>query len=387
MTRRALTLALVGVGLTATACATTAPGRSRNQSSEVRVIDLSLSRKWREIDVRRDNIRTLIGETARRGETGARVLMSAVAASTLDADVRLHALWGLETFWGRWPGCDDRFPYDGAPPDIGLRACRVLPPDVGVPAPEIVMVTIAPALRDTIRIALATMPRGRDRVSEAIAQHLARISTTERWSAEVRESCRRYRRARAVALQTFPRGLAVHGPETAVLARCTETGPEILAELWRMVPDDTTSLRALVTTTVGIRDRRSYDALLSTAADGNRPAAVRTAAMRALGAMIHEGVVGPTLRRSRAFNLTIPLDCAIVDGLVDHLAQEEGSRPLDAGAARRGLEALRDLGLRAQSATLRDAANAVADCVENVSALVRKTVEGQAAAASAATGR
>jgi len=217
--------------------------------------------------------------------------------------------------------------------------------------------SIEPIFRDSIRARLREAASEGGAVGRAAASFISdsREPVPERWSEKRAEWCRRSAAAFAPALRMSPQAFAVE--EFWELARCTESGPPMVALAWRHVQDSGRTLMAFVRRTTMVRDRRLYSALFAVARDSSRPIVVRVASLDAIGALLH-----PSLRLftagDRRVNPTRP--CSGL--LFDETVQEEGGDPMGPGSRRAGVVELARLASEDVPRAVADAARVLADC-------------------------
>jgi hypothetical protein len=112
----------------------------------------------------------------------------------------------------------------------------------------------------------------------ARAQDMATSDRSEARNSHVRARCA----AALTALRSAPSPY-----EASVLAReqlrqCEQSGPEMIARLWTVAPDDRAELLELRRASRAISDARILDAVLATIASTDRPSSVRIAALDVL---------------------------------------------------------------------------------------------------------
>jgi hypothetical protein len=352
----------------AASCASCTPFRHKSGGAHPSAsVAAALALRWQRAEPDSSLLKALVDETTQRGETGMRILLEVVLDSMRPATVRLYSLWGLEGYWGRWGDCLHPFPYDGRHP-MGLVTI-VCTSDESVPPPrvsaEMRMLSVSPALRDSVRKQLETITGERGRVGATVAQHLAAYARVERWHAETRRICSAYVSARQAAVEMYGGQLPVLLENVDLLDRCTSSAPPIIAGMWPTAESDSASLAVVAGLSLKIRDQRIYDAVLLTALDPRRSEDVRVAATLVLGAQVHEGLVRPVIAELkhgqwRSFN------CQMPDSEYPQRAQEEGSRPLGADAMRSAERDLRRLAGQTDSDVVQAAATEVSRCLRRV---------------------
>lgn len=138
-----------------------------------------------------------------------------------------------------------------------------------------------------------------------------------------------------LAVQVLTHGQPASKREWALgtINRCDESGPPVLARMWREVAADSASVGNMIYRSVGLRDRRVYDVVLAIVRDPSVPARKRAAALYLLG-------------RWAAPGFSLNYDPYFAPGyepaewqggvsaanawFIDHDAQNEGAEPLPA---------------------------------------------------------
>ncbi len=95
-----------------------------------------------------------------------------------------------------------------------------------------------------------------------------------------------------LAVQVLTRGQPADKREWALatINWCDESGPPVLARMWREVAADSASLGYMIYRSVSMRDRRVYDVVSAIARDGSVPALKRAAALHLLGRWARPGL-------------------------------------------------------------------------------------------------
>jgi hypothetical protein len=348
----------------------------------------ALERLWRNAPATDTTALTrLTDSTSALGEPGARALLGIVADSTLDPVRRLYALWGLQAYWGEWIiTCAYLFPYSGPQPHMheecgpgeALQPVTQpsFEPDAANPTVfaggQLRMASVEPQLRDTIVSRLQGVIRQQGSVTEAIAEFLRLYGAVERWNPERRAECEQLRRGWTAALAMHPGAPPFELQYQLPGNLCTEVGPPLIAQAWRVVQPDAESLRRLAWSTAHLRDRRILDALIATARNSARPLQVRIAAIDILGTQLHPGVIRPAtlslaISPRRRFMCDMPLPQR-------SNAQWNGGQPPDQQALTRGRSALAALAASDPSPEIRREARAVADCARDVAVAIRRFI-------------
>ena len=121
-------------------------------------------------------------------------------------------------------------------------------------------------------------------VGAGVAQEPEYQQKRERGDVHRRNDCR-------LAVQILLSGQPANKREWALdtIALCDESGPPVLARMWREVAEDSASVDHMIYRSVHMRDRRVYDVVLAIARDRSVPALKRAAALHLLGRWARPG--------------------------------------------------------------------------------------------------
>lgn len=119
----------------------------------------------------------------------------------------------------------------------------------------------------------------------AVGQELEYRQKREREDVQLRNDCR-------LAVQVLTHGQPANKREWALwqISGCDESGPPVLARMWREVAADSASVDEAIYRSVRLRDRRVYDVVSGIARDRSVPALKRAAALHLLGRWAQEGL-------------------------------------------------------------------------------------------------
>jgi hypothetical protein len=148
------------------------------------------------------------------------------------------------------------------------------------------------------------------------------------------------------------------------ISGCDESGPPVLAHMWRQVPADSASLGKAVRYSVRLRDRRVYDVLSSIARDRSVPALKRAAALHLLGRWAQQGL---NLHYRQFFVPgfeSVERNGVIHQGISDD-TQYEGAEPLPATIKADVQRLARNVAATDPSYRLRAAANLLASSLSH----------------------
>jgi hypothetical protein len=147
------------------------------------------------------------------------------------------------------------------------------------------------------------------------------------------------------------------------MPRCDESGPPVLARMWRNVESRPDSLGGMIGRSVGIRDERLYAAVVQIVNDPSEPEMKRTAALSLLGRWARPGFsVGfrqffaPEFRSVRGNGVAVTA--------ISHDEQRPGSQPLPPDVLERVLAIARRVAGSGEGFRLRAAAGVIADYLE-----------------------
>jgi hypothetical protein len=161
-----------------------------------------------------------------------------------------------------------------------------------------------------------------------VAQDSERRQKRESEDVYLRNDCR-------LAVQVLTRGQPADKREWALgtISRCDESGPPVLARMWREVAADSASLSYAIYRSVSMRDRRVYGVVSAVARDRTLPALKRAAALHLLGRWARPGLglpykqfFVPGYEPAEMYGGT----SAVALRYIDHDSQDEGAEPLPA---------------------------------------------------------
>ena len=118
----------------------------------------------------------------------------------------------------------------------------------------------------------------------AVAQEPEYRPKREREDAQLRNDCRL-----AVQVLTHDQPANKRGWALDTIDRCDESGPPVLAGMWREVAADSASVGHMIYRSVYMRDRRVYNVVSALARDRSVPALKRAAALHLLGRWARPG--------------------------------------------------------------------------------------------------
>jgi hypothetical protein len=158
------------------------------------------------------------------------------------------------------------------------------------------------------------------------AQEWESRPTREREDVHLRNDCR-------LAVQVLTHGQPATKREWALdtIDQCDESGPPVLARMWRQVAADSASVGHMVYRSVRLRDQRVYDVVFDIARDPSVPALKRAAALYLLGRWAHPGFSLP-FRQFFAPDYE-PAEwrggvSGVTFSFIDHDTQHPGAKPL-----------------------------------------------------------
>jgi hypothetical protein len=134
-----------------------------------------------------------------------------------------------------------------------------------------------------------------------------------------------------LAVQVLTRGEPSNKREWALdtIDRCDESGPPVLARMWREVAADSASLGHTIYRSVYMRDRRVYDVITGIARDRSVPALKRAAALHLLVRWARPGLSLQFRRFFRPDFMSREQHLSAFAG-ISHDTQYEGAEPLPA---------------------------------------------------------
>lgn len=137
----------------------------------------------------------------------------------------------------------------------------------------------------------------------------------------------------SVQVLTTGQPASKHEWALATIGRCDESGPPVLARMWREAAGDTASLGHMIYRSVSMRDRRVYDVVSAIARDRSVPELKRAAGLHLLGRWARPGF---SLQYRQFFVPGYePAEryggrSAVTLRYIDHDTQDEGAEPLPA---------------------------------------------------------
>lgn len=171
----------------------------------------------------------------------------------------------------------------------------------------------------------------------AVAQEPEYRPKREREDAQLRNDCR-------LAVQVLTHGQPANKREWALdtIDRCDESGPPVLAAMWKEVAADSGSVGHMIYRSVYMRDRRVYDVVSALARDRSVPALKRAAALHLLGRWARPGF---TLEYEQFF--APGFESVEKNGVqyssMNHDTQHEGAEPLPATIRQEVLSLAREI--------------------------------------------
>jgi hypothetical protein len=169
-----------------------------------------------------------------------------------------------------------------------------------------------------------------------------------------------------LAVQVLTHGQPANKRDWALwrISGCDESGPPVLARMWREVAADSASIDEAIYRSVRLRDRRVYDVVSSIARDRSVPALKRAAALHLLGRWAQQGL---NLHHRQFF---VPRFESVVKNGVIHQGisddtQFEGAEPLPATIKADVQRLARDVAATDPSYRLRAAAELLASSLSN----------------------
>jgi hypothetical protein len=187
------------------------------------------------------------------------------------------------------------------------------------------------------------------------AQEWESRPTREREDVHLRNDCR-------LAVQVLTRGEPANKREWALdtIDHCDESGPPVLARMWRQVAADSASVGHMIYRSVRLRDQRVYDVVFDIARDPSVPALKRAAALYLLGRWAHPGFSLP-FRQFFAPDYEPAEWHGGVSGVtfrsIDHDTQHTGAEPLAATIKADVLRLARDIAANEPNYRLRATAD------------------------------
>jgi hypothetical protein len=171
----------------------------------------------------------------------------------------------------------------------------------------------------------------------AVAQERESRPKRESEDVHLRNDCR-------LAVQVLTHGQPANKREWALdtITRCDESGPPVLARMWRQTAADSASVGSMIYRSVGLRDRRVYEVVSAIARDRSVPALKRAAALHLLVRWARPGLsleyeqffapdFEPAQQRRNAFHG------------ISHDTQDEGAEPLPTGVKEDVAQLARDI--------------------------------------------
>jgi len=192
----------------------------------------------------------------------------------------------------------------------------------------------------------------------AVAQEPEYRPKREREDVQLRNDCR-------LAVQVLTHGQPANKREWALdtIDRCDESGPPVLARMWREVPADSASVGHMIYRSVYMRDRRVYDVVSVLARDHSVPALKRAAALHLLGRWARPGF---TLDYGQFFSPEFESvqKNGVVYSSMSHDTQREGAEALPATVRQEVLALARELATADPNFRLRATAALLVDILD-----------------------
>jgi hypothetical protein len=195
--------------------------------------------------------------------------------------------------------------------------------------------------------------------SPAVAQEPEYRQKREREDVQLRNDC-------GLAMQVLTHGQPANKREWALwrISGCDDSGPPVLARMWREVAADSASVDEAIYRSVRLRDRRVYDVVSAIARDRFVPALKRAAALHLLGRWAQEGL---SLHFEQFFAPgfeSVEKNGVIHSGISDD-TRFEGAEPLPATLKADVQRLARDVAATDPSYRLRAAAKVLASSLSN----------------------
>lgn len=193
----------------------------------------------------------------------------------------------------------------------------------------------------------------------AVGQEPEYRQKREREDVQLRNDCR-------LAVQVLTHGQPANKRVWALwrISGCDESGPPVLARMWREVAADSASVDEAIYRSVRLRDRRVYDVVSAIARDRSVPALKRAAALHLLGRWAQEGL---SLHFEQFFAPgfeSVEKNGVIHQGISDD-TRFEGAEPLPAAIKADVQRLARDVAATDPSYRLRAAAEVLASSLSN----------------------
>jgi hypothetical protein len=193
----------------------------------------------------------------------------------------------------------------------------------------------------------------------AVGQEPEYRQKREREDVQLRNDCR-------LAVQVLTHGQPANKREWALwrISGCHDSGPPVLARMWREVAGDSASVDEAIYRSVRLRDRRVYDVVSSIARDRSVPALKRAAALHLLGRWAQEGLSLHFEQFFRPGFESVEKNGVIHQGISDD-TQFEGAEPLPPTIKADVQRLARDVAATDPSYRLRAAAKLLASSLSN----------------------
>jgi hypothetical protein len=166
-------------------------------------------------------------------------------------------------------------------------------------------------------------------------------------------------------VQVLTRGEPANKREWALdtIDRCDESGPPVLARMWREVAADSASVGRMIYRSVYVRDRRVYEAVSVLARDRSVPALKRAAALHLLGRWARPGF---TLDYQQFFSPEFESveKNGVVYSSLSHDTQYEGAEGLPATVRQEVLAVAREVATADPNFRLRATAALLVDILD-----------------------
>jgi len=193
----------------------------------------------------------------------------------------------------------------------------------------------------------------------SVAQQPVYRQQRQRDNVHLRSDCR-------LAVQVLTHGQPANKREWALwrISGCDDSGPPVLARMWREVAADSASVDEAIYRSVRLRDRRVYDVVSAIARDRSVPAMKRAAALHLLGRWAQEGL---SLHYEQFFVPgfeSVERSGVIHQGISDD-TQYEGTQPLPATIKADVQRLARDVAATDPSYRLRAAAKLLASSLSH----------------------
>jgi hypothetical protein len=173
----------------------------------------------------------------------------------------------------------------------------------------------------------------------SVAQESEYRPKRERDDVHLRNDCR-------LAVQVLTHGQPANKREWALdtIDRCDESGPPVLARMWREVAADSASVGHMIYRSVYMRDRRVYNVVSTLARDRSVPALKRAAALHLLGRWARPGF---TLEYQQFFSPEFEFveKSGVVHSSMSHDTQYDGAEALPSTVRQEVLALARELAI------------------------------------------